>query len=601
MICNGYVVEINIAFVTAHLFPIENFTMDKIARADWKRLSAPYDFKFDFTVNSAPVDAVADQAMQAFAADNRQKATATIGRERKKIACVINPERSELSTDQYTPGVLKVFGETVLAGVQYKSVLASCRSTAQELVKHALERFGLPVSDYKKFVLCDVVGLYENDISESKIATTDLPKFIKWERIFVRILSDRDKPLLLQKFWKPIDGYSRRYELHERAHVIDLTDDDDTSGLNKNARKILISKLRPGAIPLFDVSSLDHCSNGLNEDTNSTFGSERHMEHPESGVSRTKMDCKKTCSAEFDTDIPSKHPFFVNIRGFDVERDKTVYVIKSKRFTFGNPNLRHRNTADEVPIFSLFAPDIDPVHCNIKVYRFKKCNGVSDPLNDRNNYFLELEPLTENISVNGHKVHGKILVKSGDILNIGIYYVLLFKDCSKGNDIPLSIPWLPVADMSGDPDTDNTDLKLNIANGENDSNTDESVDTSVAERMSFAYTKDKEEELVKYICAIIQQQNTCKTYSLTVVFLFSMCVEHASRQFERRQLKHLFLRILFTIRENVAVSVCALSLRDMLVLCVKHLSYAAVRLVDTVKPIIIIHSNTLTSFNTDKR
>jgi hypothetical protein len=148
-------------------------------------------------------------------------------------------------------------------------------------------------------------------------------------------------------------------------------------------------------------------------------------------------------------------------------------------------------------------------------------------------------------------------VKSGDVINIGIYYVFLFKDCSKGNDIPLSLPWLPVPDMSEeDADTDNSDLKLNLGSGEDESNsnTDESVDASIAERMSFAYTKEKEEELVKYICAIIQQQNTCKTYSMTVALLFSMCIEHASRKFERRQLKHLFLRILFTVRENVAVS-----------------------------------------------
>ncbi|XP_045211563.2 ras-associating and dilute domain-containing protein-like [Mercenaria mercenaria] len=534
--------------------------MDKIARTDWKRHSAPYDYTFDFTVYNTPVDAVVDQAMQAFTADAGQQKTSTIGRERKKSTCVVDPEKTELSTDQYTPGVLKVFGETIFPGVQYKSVLASCRSTAQELVKEALERFGLSAEDYERFVLCDVVGRYEHDVCESRDTEIDVPKSDKWDRVFTRMLADRDKPLLLQKFWKPIDGYSRRYELHERAHVTDVTDDDDTSGLNQNARKILISKLRPGAIPLFDASSLDRDSDGLKLNVNTCIIGKR-MANLGSHVTNGHTQTKKMCSAEQDTAIPSKHPFFVNIRGFDVEKDRTIYVIKSKRFTFGNPNLRNQHAADDTPKFSLFAPDIEPIHCNVKVYKFKKSNGVSDSVNDRNNYFLELEPLVENVCVNGHRIHGKILVKSGDIINIGIYYVLLFKDCSKGNDIPLSLPWLPVPDMSDDNEVDNSDLKLNLANGEDESNsnTDESVDASIAERMSFAYTKEKEEELVKYICAIIQQQNTCKTYSLTVAFLFSMCIEHASRKFDRRQLKHLFLRILFTVRENVAETAKSLS------------------------------------------
>lgn len=54
----------------------------------------------------------------------------------------------ELSTDESSPGVLKIFGDKILPGVEYKSVLASKRSTASELVKQALERYGLPPSNH---------------------------------------------------------------------------------------------------------------------------------------------------------------------------------------------------------------------------------------------------------------------------------------------------------------------------------------------------------------------------------------------------------------------------------------------------------------------
>ena len=546
--------------------------MNKITRGDWKRHSAPYNDILSELTNrrTYSINEVVEQAMESFAGDsaNVHQGCLTIGREKKKNPQMkldtIQSEKSELSTDQYTPGVLKVFGETILPGVQYKSVLASCRSTAQELVKQALERFGLPACENVRFVLCDVVGRYENDFNDiNSEAVDDVYISGKWERIFSRALSDRDKPLLLQKFWRPIDGYSRRYELHERVKVTEGSDTDDTSGLNKNVRKILMSKLRPGAIPMFDASKFSYQSNDLDMDCVNPI-TEGSLTVPDEIVSsetssnresvRNKND--RMCSGETDFLIPRKHPFFINIRGFDVKKDKTVYIIKSKVFTFGNSNLKLKNKSD-IPKFGLFAPDIESVHCNFKVYRFKKNNGVTDSSNERNNYFLELEALTDNVAVNGHKVHGKSLVKSGDIISVGIYYVLMFKDCSKGFDAPLALPWLPVVDLSRNSDSDsgNSELKLNLGqlDDESKSNTDESIDVSIAERMSFPYTKDKEDELVKYICAIIQQQNTCNVYSLTVAFFFSMCVEYASKHFERRQLKHLFLRILFTVRENVSV------------------------------------------------
>ncbi|KAG7999388.1 Ras-associating and dilute domain-containing protein, partial [Nibea albiflora] len=52
------------------------------------------------------------------------------------------PERpaddpAELSTQSSAPGVLKIFGDEICAGANYKSVLATPRSSAQELVKEA--------------------------------------------------------------------------------------------------------------------------------------------------------------------------------------------------------------------------------------------------------------------------------------------------------------------------------------------------------------------------------------------------------------------------------------------------------------------------------
>ena len=40
------------------------------------------------------------------------------------------------------------------------------------------------------------------------------------EEDYVRPLTDYEKPLVLQSFWKPLDGYCRRFEIRKRSMVI---------------------------------------------------------------------------------------------------------------------------------------------------------------------------------------------------------------------------------------------------------------------------------------------------------------------------------------------------------------------------------------------
>lgn len=47
---------------------------------------------------------------------------------------------AELSSQLSAPGILKIFGSDICQGTNYKSVLATIRSSARELVKEALER-----------------------------------------------------------------------------------------------------------------------------------------------------------------------------------------------------------------------------------------------------------------------------------------------------------------------------------------------------------------------------------------------------------------------------------------------------------------------------
>ena len=86
--------------------------------------------------------------------------------------------RSELSTEESAPGVLKVFGHSVTPGAQYKSVLATQSSTSQELIKEALERYGISRKYATNFVLCDVIGKFIDKSEESK-NPNDEPEWIE--------------------------------------------------------------------------------------------------------------------------------------------------------------------------------------------------------------------------------------------------------------------------------------------------------------------------------------------------------------------------------------------------------------------------------------
>ncbi|XP_074063105.1 ras-associating and dilute domain-containing protein isoform X3 [Macrotis lagotis] len=140
----------------------------------------------------------------------------------------VSDDPAELSTQLSAPGVLKVFGDNVCMGAHYKSVLATASSSAQELVKEALERYALNAASTSQYVLCDVVGRF-GDLGQH------------WQAECLRVLQDNEKPLLIQDLWKPREGLSRRFELRKRSEVEELAArdvDTTTAGINAQARKL---------------------------------------------------------------------------------------------------------------------------------------------------------------------------------------------------------------------------------------------------------------------------------------------------------------------------------------------------------------------------
>ncbi|RVE59212.1 hypothetical protein OJAV_G00186410 [Oryzias javanicus] len=139
---------------------------------------------------------------------------------------------AELSNQITAPGILKIFGNEICEGAHYKSVLATTHSSARELVKEALDRYGLSKQQADAYVLCDTIGSIHSR---------------QWRTEAFRVVGDHEKPLVLQSLWKPREGLARRFEIQKRSSVEERTSretDTVTAGLNAQARKLQKSRSR---------------------------------------------------------------------------------------------------------------------------------------------------------------------------------------------------------------------------------------------------------------------------------------------------------------------------------------------------------------------
>ncbi|XP_019902278.2 ras-associating and dilute domain-containing protein [Esox lucius] len=145
---------------------------------------------------------------------------------------LMTDDPAELSNQITAPGILKIFGSEICQGANYKSVLATTHSSAKELVKEALQRYGLNKEEAESYVLCDAIG-YLGDH--------------QWRTECFRVVGDNEKPLLLQSLWKPKEGLARRFEIQRRATVEEKRSQDKdtvTAGINAQARKLQKSRSR---------------------------------------------------------------------------------------------------------------------------------------------------------------------------------------------------------------------------------------------------------------------------------------------------------------------------------------------------------------------
>ncbi|XP_064165468.1 ras-interacting protein 1 [Anguilla rostrata] len=382
-----------------------------------------------------------------------------------------------------TPGLIKIYGDALSSGANYRSLLANVHSTAHQLISQVITRytereregetedgaFHKPSPD--DFLLCDVIG---KPIVQPNGT-------IRWETECRRGVASWECPLLLIDMWKPKEGFERRFEIQrkddyereERAKEKERKRDGENysvpwrrsrmssgggaeetergfRGRNTELRRSISDmnlslrrrqgqhagndNRRPsnpgsntgGAQDRKNIISMIATDTG--EVLGSKVGSERDrrpQEHEEDN---------DTCDLEVMSQSlilpPTDRPYFLLLQGYDQSKDFVLYIMTGHAHVFGKkPSPREREKDRErerkgrkplkVDTF-LSAPDLLARHLLVR-------RDAALPGHDSKHALVR--PFRGGaVMHNGVPLYREAELKPGDLLGLGGHFLFLYRD-----------------------------------------------------------------------------------------------------------------------------------------------------------------------------
>ncbi|XP_070581241.1 ras-associating and dilute domain-containing protein-like isoform X2 [Ptychodera flava] len=454
----------------------------------------------------------------------------------------------ELSTEQATPGVLKVYGDQICPGAQYKSVLASMRSSAVELVKEVLERYSLMRSSYKDYVLCDVIGKFVKSETKGQLWTTEC----------VRVVEDNERPLVLQSFWKPGEGFSRRFEVRKRSAVEEELGEIDTitSGINANARRLQLSRVRLHKLCKSDGISDVIQQQGQPDLTSGMVTTEYNITkitvNDKPSFTSALNEPEETESHDEPTALynykpPLDFPYFLMLRGYSPETDLVLYVLNEQVSMIGRMQEDEELDEDNKPDISLSAHDILPQHCWVCKKPANRSYRISDTV-ENCAMVVSLEPLPiAKVTVNGVSVTKETELKPGDLIAMGNHYVFLFKDPTTTKEIPLDLKWLQTSSshLESTPPVKkhgSVDSLKKPKDGFNDHLKKKAQEYDKNDtRLKMIYDIRDEDDILEKVTSLVNIDSG--EFKFTPGYLICMCVEYSAYHHDQVTTRKLLLKI----------------------------------------------------------
>ncbi|KAK1343611.1 hypothetical protein QTO34_016391 [Cnephaeus nilssonii] len=215
-------------------------------------------------------------------------------------------------------------------------------------------------------------------------------------------------------------------------------------------------------------------------------------------------------------------PHLLLLQGYSQQHDSLVYVLNRERHTVG------QRTPSSKPSISLSAPDILPLHCTLRRHHpsgREQAGGL-----------LVLEPLPgAPVAVNFSEVGGRtVVLRHGDLLSLGLYYLLLFKEPAQAQ--PLPAPAL--ARLQALPHSCRMCGAQLRAPGD-----------SRPRQLRLEFEPDVEDALLQRIMTLIEPGG--EDHKLTPAFLLCLCVQHSATRLPPGSFGRLLLKIAKAIRETV--------------------------------------------------
>lgn len=223
-------------------------------------------------------------------------------------------------------------------------------------------------------------------------------------------------------------------------------------------------------------------------------------------------------------------------------QDSLVYLLNREQHTVG------QRTQASKPSISLSAPDILPLHCTIRKLRpSRHCSEEK----------LVLEPIAgAGISINFTEVARTVVLQHGDLLSLGLYYLLLYKDPMKAQPLPaqtlLRLRALHPAVPEGPPVCRACGSLLRDPATKKRGPSPAAGPRAPRRKLQLEFEPAAEDVLLRRIMTLIEPGGD--DHKLTPAFLLCLCIQHSATSFEPGDFGQLLLKVAKMIQRTVWVS-----------------------------------------------
>ncbi|KAM4824944.1 ras-interacting protein 1 isoform 1-T2 [Thomomys bottae] len=485
-----------------------------------------------------------------------------------ELAAGVAPEPPLATRATAPPGVLKIFGAGLASGANYKSVLATARSTARELVAEALERYGLASSPgtgpgdascVDAFALCDALG---------RPATAGVGGG-EWRAEHLRVLGDSERPLLVQELWRARPGWARRFELRGREEARRLEQeafgaaDGDGAGAPSWRPQKNRSRAASGGAALASPGpgsgsgppagsggkersenlSLRRSVSELSLQGRRRRQQERRQQALSMAPGAADPQLGPVDPGDFDQltqcliQAPNNRPYFLLLQGYQDAQDFVVYVMTREQHVFGRGGTSSARGGSPAPYVDTFlnAPDILPRHCTVRA-------GPEPPAMVRPSRGA---PVTHN----GCLLLREAELHPGDLLGLGEHFLFMYKDPRAGGSGPARPPWLP-ARPGATPPGPGWAFSCRLC-GRGLQERGEALAAYLDGREPVLRFRPREEEALLGEVVRAAASGAGDLPPLGPATLLALCVQHSARELELGHLPGLLGRLARLIKEAV--------------------------------------------------